>query len=92
MLISVGALGHGHPAQDLIVSPQHRIFVGGGGQLLGHLKTGAFVTAKTLTSLHGIRHMKGSPKLHGYTSYVTVMSWSKPMLASQNRSFLVRWY
>jgi len=63
VLISAGALGLGRPAQDLIVSPQHRIFVGGGGQLLGPFKTEAFAPAKSLTSLQGIRHMKGKSKI-----------------------------
>lgn len=33
VLISAGALGAGKPAKDLIVSPQHRVLVGGQGQL-----------------------------------------------------------
>jgi len=33
ILIAANALGEGLPAQDLIVSPQHRIFVGGHRQL-----------------------------------------------------------
>jgi hypothetical protein len=35
VLIKAGALGPGRPARDLIVSPQHRILVGGQGQLDG---------------------------------------------------------
>jgi hypothetical protein len=59
VLIEVGALGAGRPAQDLIVSPQHRILVGGCGQLEGWFGSEAFVPAKALTCLPGIRHMKG---------------------------------
>lgn len=59
VLIAAGALGAGRPAQDLIVSPQHRILVGGGGQLTRYFDTEAFAPAKSLTLLPGIRHMKG---------------------------------
>ena len=64
VLIGAGALGNGRPAQDLIVSPQHRIFVGGRGQLGGWFKTENFVPAKSLTVLQGIRHMKGKQHHH----------------------------
>jgi hypothetical protein len=63
VLIQAGALGAGRPAQDLIVSPQHRILVGGGGQLNGWFKTEVFAPAKSLTSLPGIRHMKGKQSI-----------------------------
>ena len=43
--IKAGALGRGHPAQDLIVSPQHRILVGGAGQLDGLFTSEAFAPA-----------------------------------------------
>jgi len=59
VLVKAGALGSGLPRQDLIVSPQHRILVGGGGQLKAYFKAEAFVPAKSLTGLPGIRHMKG---------------------------------
>ena len=59
VLIQAGTLGKGLPVQDLIVSPQHRILVGGGGQLRSHFQTEALAPAKSLTSLRGIRHMKG---------------------------------
>ncbi len=57
--IRVGALGRGRPAQDLIVSPQHRILVGAAGQLDRVFTTEAFAPAKSLTGVPGIRHMKG---------------------------------
>ena len=63
VLIQAGALGAGRPAQDLIVSPQHRIVVGGGGQLMAYFDTVAFAPAKALTGLPGIRHMKGKTKI-----------------------------
>ncbi|MFZ7093992.1 Hint domain-containing protein [Primorskyibacter sp. 2E233] len=63
VLIQAGALGPNRPAQDLIVSPQHRIIVGGGGQLMAHFDTVAFAPAKALTSLPGIRYMKGKTKI-----------------------------
>lgn len=59
VLIQSGALGNNIPAHDLIVSPQHRILVGGGGQLAQYFDQKAFVPAKALTSLPGIRHMSG---------------------------------
>ena len=58
VLIQAGSLGTGLPRQDLIVSPQHRILVGGGGQLQGPFQTEVFAPAKSLTALPGIRHMK----------------------------------
>jgi len=63
VLIQAGALGAGRPAQDLIVSPQHRIVVGDGGQLMQFFDTVAFAPAKALTGLPGIRHMKGETKI-----------------------------
>ncbi len=63
VLIAAGALGKGLPSQDLIVSPQHRMFVGGAGQLDGWFETEAFAPAKSLTKLRGIRHMKGKTKI-----------------------------
>ncbi len=59
VLIAANALGKGLPAQDLIVSPQHRMLVGGGGQLEGWFNSEVFAPAKSLTNLRGIRHMKG---------------------------------
>ncbi|WGH78616.1 Hint domain-containing protein [Jannaschia ovalis] len=63
VLIQSGALGPNRPAQDLIVSPQHRIIVGAGGQLMEYFDTMAFTPAKALTSLPGIRHIKGKTKI-----------------------------
>ncbi|NNF24162.1 MAG: hypothetical protein HKN63_05065 [Rhodobacteraceae bacterium] len=63
MLIQAGALGAGRPASDLIVSPQHRILVGGGGQLTQYFESEAFAPAKALTGLPGTRHMKGTSEI-----------------------------
>jgi len=63
VLIAAGALGKGLPTQNLIVSPQHRILVGGGGQLMEFFEAEAFAPAKALTGLPGVRHMKGKSKI-----------------------------
>jgi hypothetical protein len=59
VLIATNALGDGRPLCDLIVSPQHRIFVGGNGQLQNLFAEEVFVPAKALTKLPGVRHMNG---------------------------------
>lgn len=59
VLIKAGSLGPGRPAYDLIVSPQHRILVGGQGQIDGTFAHEIFVPAKALTGLPGIRFMAG---------------------------------
>ncbi len=61
--IKAGALGHSLPSQDLIVSPQHRILVGGNGQLQQTFATEAFAPAKSLTLVPGIRNMKGKRQI-----------------------------
>lgn len=63
VLIRAGALGPDLPNDELIVSPQHRILVGAGGQLEGHFTSEVFVPAKALTSLPGIRLMRGKTKM-----------------------------
>ncbi len=63
VLIAAGALGGKLPTQDLIVSPQHRVLVGGHRQLQGWFETEAFAPAKSLTKLKGIQHMKGKTKI-----------------------------
>jgi hypothetical protein len=50
VLVRAGALGPNRPAQDLIVSPNHRILVGGGAQLQDRFATEALAPAKALTS------------------------------------------
>ncbi len=59
VLIRAGAFGPGCPARDLIVSPQHRILVGGCGQLDGVFEAQVFAPAKALTGLPRIRAMTG---------------------------------
>lgn len=63
VLIRAGALGPDLPSQNLIVSPQHRILVGGAGQLQQVFSSEAFAPAKSLTSLPGIRHMQGKAEI-----------------------------
>jgi hypothetical protein len=63
VLITASALGSRRPERDLIVSPQHRILVGGTGQLQGRFESEAFAPAKSLTKLKGIRHMKGKRQI-----------------------------
>jgi hypothetical protein len=59
ILISAGALGPERPSSDLIVSPQHRILVGGQGQLTDIFEGEQLVPAKALVMLRGVREMKG---------------------------------
>lgn len=61
--IKAGTLGLNIPAVDLTVSPQHRILVGGADQLALFFESEVFAPAKSLTSLVGIRHMKGRKKI-----------------------------
>lgn len=63
VLVKAGALGQNLPAQDLIVSRQHRILVGGVRHLQAIFPFEAFAPAKSLTSLPGIRHMKGKKEM-----------------------------
>lgn len=63
VLIKAGALGPERPSHDLIVSPQHRILVGGARQLTQISFEEAFAPAKSLTSLRGIRHMNGKSQI-----------------------------
>ncbi len=64
VLIEAGALGPGLPNNDLIVSPQHRVLVGGYGQLERLFEFDALVPAKSLVSLRGVRHMTGKRKIN----------------------------
>ncbi|RPE67418.1 lamin tail-like protein [Pacificibacter maritimus] len=63
VIIKAGALGAGKPTTDLIVSPQHRVLVGGGGQLEAQFKTESLAPAKSLVSLPGIRQMQGKKSI-----------------------------
>lgn len=59
VLIEQGALGTDRPNRDLVVSPQHRILLGGSGQLENTFPEEVLAPAKALTTLQGIRHMNG---------------------------------
>lgn len=63
VLIKAGALGNGLPAQDLIVSSQHRILVGGRDQLDGTFPKECFAPAKALTNLTNVRFMRGKSEV-----------------------------
>ena len=63
VLIEAGALGPSVPKRDLVVSPQHRILIGGQQQLPHLSDTEALASAKTLTSLRRIRHMNGKRQI-----------------------------
>lgn len=57
VLIETDALGPGIPSRDLVVSPQHRILIGGQQQLAGHFDREEFAPAKALTLFKRIRHL-----------------------------------
>ncbi|TMM54397.1 Hint domain-containing protein [Sulfitobacter sabulilitoris] len=59
VLISSGAFGQGAPRNDLVVSPQHKILVTRCNDAASSEAVEALVPAKGLTSLPGIRIMKG---------------------------------
>lgn len=60
--IAAGALGQDVPRRDLVVSPQHRILVG--GRILSDaFREEMLVPAKALTKLRGIRHMRGRTRI-----------------------------
>ncbi|TNF23181.1 MAG: hypothetical protein EP318_01145, partial [Rhodobacteraceae bacterium] len=63
VLIRAGALGAGRPGCDLVVSPQHRVLVGGQGQLQAQFGTEVLVPAKALTGLPGTRAMMGKTRI-----------------------------
>lgn len=63
VLIKKNTLGPNRPSRDLIVSPQHRILVGGAGQLGSVFASEVFVPAKALTKLKGICRMNGLSRI-----------------------------
>lgn len=63
ILVSANSLGPGRPTTDLVVSAQHRILVGEAGQLDETFDSPAFVPAKALIGLAGIRVMRGKRRV-----------------------------
>ncbi|ASP21126.1 Hint domain protein [Antarctobacter heliothermus] len=63
VLIGAGALGNNRPTRDLIVSPMHRILVGGHGQVETVFGRECLAPAKALTGLPGIRFMNGKREI-----------------------------
>ena len=66
VLISAGALGERQPLRDIVVSPQHRVLL---SSPTAELQTGSpdvLVPASGLTSLPGIRQMKGKRRIAYY--------------------------
>lgn len=63
ILIRAGALGPGRPVHDLVVSGQHRILAGGGGQLMGSFEVECLVPAKALLGLPRVRMMRGRRRM-----------------------------
>lgn len=63
--IRAGTLGHGVPAADMVVSPQHRFVFHRAGRVR---PAGVFVPAKALTVLPGVRVMKGKRRVD-YTHF-----------------------
>lgn len=69
VLLGKNSLAPGVPNRDLIVSGQHRIAVGIYGQLEDAFPTAAFVPAKALVGLPGIRHMAGKRSMQWHHFY-----------------------
>ncbi|MBJ3762540.1 Hint domain-containing protein [Maribius pontilimi] len=63
VLIKAGAVGPNLPARDMVVSPQHRVLVGSGGQFETIFDEEALAPAKALVGLLGIRHMMGKKSI-----------------------------
>lgn len=57
VLIRAGALGPVRPGADLVLSPQHRVLVGGSSQLTQVFEAEVLVKAKSLVGLPGIGHL-----------------------------------
>lgn len=64
--IAPHAFGRDRPFQPLILSSQHRVVLGGHGQLEGGGHSPCFVPAKALTELKRVRFMAGRRKMDWY--------------------------
>ena len=58
VVIRAGALGVNTPERDLIVSPQHRVLIGGGRAQLWFGEDEVFVAADNLTCLNGVEKLR----------------------------------
>lgn len=63
VLLPTDSFGPNCPDADLVLSPQHRVFAGGRGQLAEVFDGEVFVPAKALTDLPGIRYMNGKKQI-----------------------------
>ncbi len=70
VLFKAGSLGDGLPRRDLVVSPQHRMVVGGQKVMRAHGVAEVLVLAKALTGLRGVRRMMGKRKIVYYSLLV----------------------
>ena len=66
ILVTANALGEGKPHRDLVVSPHHKILLSNPEHELDTGSPGVLVPAKGLTSLSGIRQMKGKRRITYY--------------------------
>ena len=65
--IKRGALGQGLPERDLVVSPQHRILLGGDGVEQQYDVAEVLGMAKGLLPMDGVRRMKGKAQITYHT-------------------------